>query len=36
MKIEEFKVIGIAVRTINEPGKAEFDIPALWRSFFQR
>lgn len=33
MKIEEFYVIGIFVRTSNEPGKGEKDIPALWKRF---
>lgn len=33
MKIEEFYVIGIFVRTSNEPGKGEKDIPALWTRF---
>ncbi len=32
-KIEKFFVIGIAVRTTNENGQAEKDIPALWNDF---
>lgn len=31
--IEKFDVIGIAVRTINMPQKAEIDIPQLWEKF---
>lgn len=31
--IESFKVIGIAVRTTNENGKAAQDIPQLWTKF---
>ncbi len=31
--IETFTVIGVAVRTTNENGKAEQDIPALWGTF---
>ncbi len=31
--IEKFNVIGITVRTTNENGKAEQDIPALWGRF---
>lgn len=30
MKVEPFKVIGIAVRTTNENGQAAKDIPVLW------
>lgn len=33
MKVEEFYVIGIFVRTSNAPGKGEKDIPALWKRF---
>ena len=33
VKIEDFKVIGIAVRTTNENGQAGKDIPALWNKF---
>ena len=32
-KIEKFSVIGISVRTTNENGKAEQDIPVLWNKF---
>lgn len=32
-KIQEFKVIGIAVRTTNENGQSAQDIPALWNKF---
>ena len=32
-KIEKFCVIGISVRTTNENGQAEKDIPALWHDF---
>ncbi len=31
--VRPFYVIGIAIRTSNEPGKAEKDIPALWDRF---
>lgn len=31
--IEPFSIIGIAVRTSNEPGRAANDIPALWNTF---
>lgn len=31
--IEQFKIIGIAVRTTNEGGQAGQDIPSLWNSF---
>jgi predicted transcriptional regulator YdeE len=31
--IQEFHVIGIAVRTTNENGQAAQDIPALWNKF---
>ncbi|WP_373514516.1 GyrI-like domain-containing protein [Persicitalea sp.] len=31
--IQEFKVIGIAIRTTNENGQAAQDIPALWNKF---
>lgn len=31
--IEKFDVIGIAVRTVNMPQKAEIDIPQLWEKF---
>ena len=30
VKIEPFKVIGIAIRTTNENGQAGKDIPVLW------
>lgn len=33
MKIEEFYIIGIFVRTSNEPERGEKDIPALWKRF---
>ncbi|WES99425.1 GyrI-like domain-containing protein [Chryseobacterium arthrosphaerae] len=33
MKVEPFKVIGIAVRTTNENNQAAKDIPALWEKF---
>lgn len=32
-QLEEFRVIGIAVRTTNENGKSAQDIPALWATF---
>lgn len=32
-KIKKFSVIGISVRTTNENGQAEKDIPALWNKF---
>lgn len=32
-QLNDFYVIGIAVRTSNEKGKAEQDIPALWHRF---
>ena len=31
--IQEFSIIGIAVRTTNENGQAGKDIPALWHTF---
>lgn len=31
--IEKFNLIGIAVRTTNENGRSEQDIPALWGTF---
>ena len=34
VKTESFNVIGISVRTSNDAGKAEIDIPALWNRFF--
>ncbi|CAN5878346.1 GyrI-like domain-containing protein [soil metagenome] len=33
LKIKQFIVIGISVRTSNEAGKAAVDIPALWNTF---
>lgn len=33
-QIESFQVIGLAVRTSNEDGRAAIDIPALWQQFF--
>lgn len=33
VKIESFKVIGIAIRTTNENGQAAQDIPQLWSKF---
>ncbi|MEE6126151.1 GyrI-like domain-containing protein [Chryseobacterium arthrosphaerae] len=33
MKVEPFKVIGIAVRTTNENNQAAKDIPVLWEKF---
>ncbi|MDM1557360.1 GyrI-like domain-containing protein [Chryseobacterium indologenes] len=35
VKIEPFKVIGIAVRTTNESEQAAKDIPVLWEKFMQ-
>lgn len=35
IKIEPFKVIGIAVRTTNENEQAAKDIPVLWGKFMQ-
>jgi predicted transcriptional regulator YdeE len=35
VKIEPFKVIGIAVRTTNENEQAAKDIPVLWEKFMQ-
>lgn len=35
VKIEPFKVIGIAVRTTNEDDQAAKDIPVLWEKFMQ-
>ena len=35
VKIEPFKVIGIAVRTTNENNQAAKDIAGLWSKFFQ-
>lgn len=35
VKIEPFKVIGIAVRTTNEDDQAAKDIPVLWDKFMQ-
>jgi predicted transcriptional regulator YdeE len=32
-KIKSFSVIGISIRTTNENGQAEQDIPALWNKF---
>ena len=32
-KIGSFSVIGISIRTTNEPGKASTDIPVLWHKF---
>jgi len=34
MDIETFSVMGITVRTINEKGKFDVDIPKLWTQFF--
>lgn len=31
--IEQFHIIGIAIRTSNDAGKGEVDIPALWGTF---
>lgn len=33
VKLAAFNIIGIAVRTTNENGKAAKDIPALWQQF---
>ena len=33
VKLPAFNIIGIAVRTTNENGKAAKDIPALWQQF---
>ena len=33
IKKEQFKIIGISVRTINENNQAMSDIPALWNKF---
>ena len=33
MKLEEFYIIGISVRTSNDPGKGDKDIPELWSRF---
>ncbi|PKF75594.1 GyrI-like domain-containing protein [Chryseobacterium sp. PMSZPI] len=35
VKVEPFKVIGIAVRTTNENNQAATDIPALWEKFMK-
>jgi predicted transcriptional regulator YdeE len=32
-KVEKFNVIGISIRTTNENGQSEKDIPALWSKF---
>jgi len=32
--IKPFHIIGIAIRTTNENGKAAIDIPMLWQKFF--
>ena len=32
--IEQFNIIGIAVRTTNENGRSAIDIPQLWNRFF--
>lgn len=31
VKKEAFKVVGLATRTVNGHGKADQDIPALWK-----
>ena len=36
VKIEPFKVIGIAVRTTNQDGQAGHDIQALWQKFMEQ
>ncbi|MGR3856953.1 GyrI-like domain-containing protein [Chryseobacterium indologenes] len=36
VKIEPFKVIGIAVRTTNENGQAGKDIPVLWEKMISK
>ncbi len=36
MKVEPFKVIGIAVRTTNENNQAAKDIPLLWEKFIRK
>lgn len=33
MDIQKFSVIGISIRTTNENGQSEQDIPALWNKF---
>ena len=33
MKMESFKLIGIAIRTTNENGQSATDIPLLWNRF---
>lgn len=35
VEVKPFKIIGIAVRTTNENGKAAQDIPALWNRFMK-
>ncbi len=32
-QLNSFSIIGISVKTSNEPGKAEIDIPQLWQQF---
>lgn len=33
MKLEEFYIVGISVRTSNDAGKGDKDIPELWNRF---
>lgn len=33
VKIEAFNIIGIAIRTTNENGQSQTDIPSLWEQF---
>ncbi len=35
-KISSFSIIGLAIRTTNENGKATIDIPALWAEFMSQ
>jgi len=34
-QIEQFRIIGLAIRTTNENGQSAQDIPALWKRFME-
>ena len=36
IQIPAFNIIGLSIRTSNDPGRAEKDIPALWATFMSK
>ncbi len=35
LELEDFEIVGIAVRTTNQNGQAEKDIGTLWENFYK-